>query len=375
MAAPVVKYALVPLFVALVACSSKPNGSPPDEVGSVEQPHADTLPQSSPCDDLDRRVSAALGYEKSSPAAIVAVRTGACGTKSYAVGDAKATSLFRVGSLTKTFVSAAVLSLIGDGKFGFDTPVDALLPDAGGFPGVTVRMLLGHTSGIFDYLEDGDIAGNPHKTRTPHDLVAAARGHGRKADPGAQLDVSNTDYILLGMIVERVTQQSLGAALHERTISRAHLSSTFLDGSDPLGGDLVKGFDDKGNDKTFAWDPSLTWAASGIVSTAADTAEWLHTLYSTNIILNAATQTALLDSPVHDVFMGSQFYGLGIMRFDVNAADTGVGYGLLGDTDGYHSVAMYFPDKDLTVVAFMDQDGAAPYFLFGDVLQAIAPNR
>src|SRR5438093_623042 len=128
---------------------------------------------------------------------------------------------FRVGSVTKTFVAALVLQLAGEGKLSLDDTVEKWVP--GLVPGgdrITVRELLNHTSGLFDYLNDGDgtvlqpyVKGDLGHVWTPQAIVGVATKHPPHFPPGGGWSYSNTGYIVLGLIVEAATGDSLAAEL------------------------------------------------------------------------------------------------------------------------------------------------------------------
>src|SRR5690349_5332350 len=169
--------------------------------GAPSQPSVTALQRS-----LDRLVAAGA------PGGVVLVRDHGR-TARLAAGYAdtrthrrmRTSDRFRVGSVTKTFVATAILQLAGDGRLSLDDSVERWLP--GEVPGggaITVRQLLTMTSGIFDYLNDGDDTvlrrelADPGMRWTPSDLVAIATAHAPRFAPGTAWSYSNTGYILLG---------------------------------------------------------------------------------------------------------------------------------------------------------------------------------
>jgi D-alanyl-D-alanine carboxypeptidase len=139
----------------------------------------------------------------------------------------------RVGSVTKTFVSTVTLQLAGEGLLGLDDTVQRWLP--GLLPGgddITLRQLLNHTSGVFNYSEDPavDMAllTDPLRGYTAQELVAIAAAQAPYFPPGTGFHYSNTDYILLGMVVEQVTDRPLATLLRQRIIEPLRLRDTYL---------------------------------------------------------------------------------------------------------------------------------------------------
>jgi CubicO group peptidase (beta-lactamase class C family) len=127
-----------------------------------------------------------------------------------AAGNVRATDRFRVGSVTKTFVSAVTLQLVAEGRLSLDEPV----PEAGGIP---LRMLLNHTSGIYNHSDDPRVFEHGLlKQWQPRELVAISRDQPPYFAPGKGFHYSNTNYVILGLVIERVTGRPLEAALERR---------------------------------------------------------------------------------------------------------------------------------------------------------------
>ena len=145
----------------------------------------------------------------------------------------RATDRFRIGSETKTFVATVVLQLVGERKLSLADTVEHWLPRL--VPGgetITIRQLLSHTSGLFDYAEDKVFErqlDNPMKVWTPRQLVAIATAHAPLFTPGARWSYSNTDYILLGLIVAKATGNPLGRELRQRIFTPLRLRATSFD--------------------------------------------------------------------------------------------------------------------------------------------------
>lgn len=135
----------------------------------------------------------------------------------------------RIGSNTKAFTAVVVLQLVGEGKIGLDDPVDTHLPGlvrGEGIDGrnIRVRHLLQHTSGLPDYLDD-DLLPRPYE---PRELLGFALRHKAAFEPGKKWAYSNTNYVLAGLIVEKVTGHPLAEELERRVIRRAGLRHTYF---------------------------------------------------------------------------------------------------------------------------------------------------
>jgi D-alanyl-D-alanine carboxypeptidase len=321
---------------------------------------ADPL-RSATCRAQDKALQAALdGARGTSPNALLAVRNADCGTTVYISGDAKTAtraSLWRVYSVTKTFVSASILSLVKEGKVSLDDPLSKWVQNVSGTTGVTVTMLLDHRSGIFDYIKD--VSFDATKPWTPQQIVDFATKHAPYFAPDAGFQYSNTNYILLGMILEAATGQKVGAVLHARAIDLAGLKSTLFDGYDVVDpSHMARGFNPP-TDVTFRDDPSAFWTCGAMVANGGDVADWMATLYDSDTVLDAS-QRALLSSKISQwPSAPGVTYGLGVMFQDASfwGGHPGPAIGHNGREDGFQTFANYFPDKK-TVIVSITNDGS-----------------
>ncbi len=197
---------------------------------------------------------------------------------------------FRVGSITKTFVAVVVLQLVGEHRLKLDDTVEqwlpGLVPDGGR---ITVRQLLGHTSGLADYSDDPDFLrrtlAQPRRHWTPRELVGVALALGPVARPGERFAYASTNYVLLGMVVERATRISLERQLRSRIFAPLGLHDTSFAPGRPIQGRDAHGYapsvyDGIVGSLTTARDRSTVstwwvWAAGSIVSTAPDLSRFL----------------------------------------------------------------------------------------------------
>jgi D-alanyl-D-alanine carboxypeptidase len=153
---------------------------------------------------------------------------------------------YRVGSITKTFVSTVILQLEAEGRLSLDDTVATWLPgvvEGNGHDGtkVTLRELLNHTSGIFNYTADDDFGTayftkdgffqHRYDTKSAADLVAIAMTHKPDFAPGTSWNYSNTNYVLAGMVIEKVTGHSYETEIRHRIINPLHLKATSLPGT------------------------------------------------------------------------------------------------------------------------------------------------
>jgi len=206
----------------------------------------------------------------------------------------RTTDRFRVGSVTKTFTATVVLQLVAEGRIALDDTVEERLP--GVIPngeGITVRQLLNMTSGLFDYLNDGDstvddrlLKGELTYRWAPRELIAISNRHEPRFAPGSGWSYCSTCYVLLGMMVEKTTGHSLGAELRRRIFVPAGLRSTTFDAGPRITGAHAHGYEVLGKQLTdvSVVSPSHGWAAGGLVSNAEDLARFYRALLGGHLL-------------------------------------------------------------------------------------------
>ena len=267
----------------------------------------------------------------------------------------RATDTFRIASVTKTFTAATVLSLVDRGRVRLDAPIASYLPapypqilrDGGYDPdAITVRHLLTHTNGLYDYGQDPAyqqaVLANPRHRWTPVEQVRWAMTHGHPlAAPGAEFHYSDTGYVLLARIVEAVTGQRQAVA-YRRLLNyrRLGLTATWFETLEPAPRSApprahqyyenpAAGLDID----TYGADPSFDlYGGGGLVSSTADLNRFYRALLSGEIISPRSLRT-MLD---HDASMGI-------------FAETVDGMRCWEHEGFWGSLAMYCPDRKLAV--------------------------
>jgi D-alanyl-D-alanine carboxypeptidase len=272
-----------------------------------------------------------------------------------ASGAASAEDRFRAGSITKSFVATVVLQLVGEGRIALDGPAR-----------ITVRHLLQHTSGIADY-GDSDrfhdlygtteaIVGLRHRTWSPPELLALIDGEPPLFEPGSSWAYSSTNYLLLGLAVERVTGNPYAVEVERRILRPLDLRDTELPGADPniagphLHGCLWGG-DGEPVDVT-AFDHSFAGAAGEIVSSTADLNRFYRALMSGELL--APAELAEMRT------VRGAGYGLGIATRQLPDGTTLWGHN--GGTFGFETFAWTSEDGGRQVtVALAPRAGADPH--------------
>lgn len=193
---------------------------------------------------------------------------------------------FRAGSITKSFVATVVLQLAGEGKIGLDDRVR---------PGITLRQLLQHTSGIPDYGARYQelcgtteaIVGLRHRTWTTAGLLALIADEPPLFEPGTSWSYSNTNYLLLGELIEQLTGSSYAAEVSRRILGPLGLNDTELPGADPhIAGPHLHGFLRDGVDITV-FNHSFAGPAGSLVSTVADLNRFYRALMTGQLLARA----------------------------------------------------------------------------------------
>src|SRR5690606_19846527 len=216
---------------------------------------------------------------------------GSTGTARPLTGDES----FRIGSITKTFVATVILQLVDEKLIKLGDPIDRYLPDlVPDGDAMTVRQILNHTSGLYDYMKGDGWSTNRwrgqdrYRDYTPRELLDEAFAHRPYFRPGQGFRYSNTNYIVAGMLIERVTARSYGAEIHRRILTPLRLSSTVIPGSDAglpepalhATGELG----DKASVEVTEQNPSLDWAAGEMSSTTADLDRFFDALLGAELI-------------------------------------------------------------------------------------------
>lgn len=303
------------------------------------------------------------------PGAVLLVRDGSR-TLRLASGSAnlktkaplRATDRFRVGSVTKTFVATVVLQLVAERRLSLDDSVERWLP--GLVPKgqtISVRQLLGMTSGLFDYLNDGDktlerqwLAGDLTHPWKPRELVRIATKHPPHFAPGADWSYCNTCYVLLGLIVEKATGHPLASELRRRIFVPAGLRATTFDSDPTISGPHAHGYELLGKPPLVdvsVFSPTIGWAAGAIVSTADDLARFYRTLLGGRLL-----RADLLRKMETTRRISKDFgYGMGLMNLTLPC---GLAWGHNGGIPGYRTWVLSRKDgrRQVVVLANLGED-------------------
>ena len=273
----------------------------------------------------------------------------------------QATDRFRIGSVTKTYVAAVVLQLVAEHRLRLRDTVarwlPGLVPDGGR---ITVRDLLLHRSGLYDYWGDrrffvpyreGDLTYH----YTPLQLVRIAISHAPRFPPDTRFAYTNTGYIVLGLIVEAVTGKPLGVELRQRIFLPLHLTGTSFGRGTARNGRSAHGYIRIGGRlrDTSPMDLSFDWASGAIVSTADDIAGFYRALLTGRLLPRRLVHLMTVTAAAN-----KDWYGFGIMKRKLAC---GLTWGHAGDTPGFAADVQDSLDGSRQSVALMSMDlGSIP---------------
>ena len=285
--------------------------------------------------------------------------------------------LLLAGSVGKTYAAAVALQLVQEGRMELDAPVARYLGDQPWFTrlpnaaDITVRMLMNHTSGIVRYEFDerflADLVKDPYRTWTPADRVAYLVGATPPFAAGQGWEYSDTNYILLGAIIERLTGQPYYTEMRRRLLEPLGLRHTVPSDRPHIAGlsqgyagpqNFFGGWDTMvGADGRLMFNPQMEWTGGGVATTALDLARWARALYAGDV-LHAATRAEMLRG-VPARLGPNAAYGLGVI---LRPTPLGASYGHSGFFPGYVTDMMYFPEHRLAVAVQVNTSaqGRAP---------------
>jgi D-alanyl-D-alanine carboxypeptidase len=344
--------------------------------------------------DLWQRIESAIGKtmsENGIPGAIVGVWSPTYGDRIIVRGKADIETgramdrvdRIRIASITKTFTVTVILQLIDEKKYlELDQHIDTWFTESE-IPGsneITVEQLCNMTSGLFNYSDDETFlkvyTEDPNKVWKPEELVALAVAHDPYFPPGTGWHYSNTNTVILGMIIAQITGKEVGEEINDRIIDRLNLEDTYYPEGTGIDGVHSRGYvagETEGElvDVTEKLNPSGMGASGALISNVADLKTWI-TACATGDLLSELTQEQRTTFVAGDYDYGGKKiqYGLGIMS----------AYGFLGhpgDAIGYTNAAFHSLQNGTTIVVLLNKapnhQPAAGLSLFMDIAQIMFP--
>ncbi|MEV0407666.1 serine hydrolase domain-containing protein [Actinoallomurus sp. NPDC050550] len=276
-------------------------------------------------------------------------------------------SRFRIGSMTKPFVATVVLQLVGERRVVLDAPVERYLPGVVRGHGndgrlITVRQLLQHTSGLPDYLTyltPREVLKDPLAHHDTRDLVNIALAHPPAFEPGTRWHYSNTNYLLAGMLIEKVTGHTYGEEIRRRIITPLGLRETYVPGdASAIPGPHPRGYVRPGEGAPLmditAINPSVAGSAGEMISSGTDLDRFLDALVRGRLLRPAQRREMMKTRPTGNP--DGRAYGLGLESRPLPCGGLYWGHG--GDIPGYETVGGATVDgRQATVLVNVDPGG------------------
>jgi D-alanyl-D-alanine carboxypeptidase len=333
--------------------------------------------------ELDKRIPAAL-QESELPGAIVGVWQGdkLLYLKAFGVADTATNAPMRtdfhvrIGSLTKAYTVMGLLQLAKDGKLSLDDPISKYVSDVPNGDAITLRQLASMRSGLGDYSEvvTPNLYKDPEKLWTPKELLELTLKQPQRFEPNAEFDYNNSNTVLLGLVVEKVSGLPLDRYIKERILDPLGLRNTSLPMTNALPDPHPHGYGDwnpkQEVEDVTSWSPTWGWAAGGMVSNAQDIARWTRALAKGELLtpeLQRERETAL-PAPTEG---GGAKYGL---AYEIHP---GGWQGHNGRIPGWTTYPYYLPAKDLTIVTLINSSAnvVQSWGLFDTVVKTVTPDH
>jgi D-alanyl-D-alanine carboxypeptidase len=289
--------------------------------------------------------------------------------------------LFCISSITKTYTAASILQLVEEGTLSLSDSLHTWIPSYANIDStITIRQLLDHTSGVFDYYEHpaffDSIMADPARVWTPEQTLMFVLEP--SFSPGSDWDYSNTNYILLGMIIKEATGSTVAEEFRSRFLTPLGLQETFMAVEEDLSGTVAHGWYDIDGDEilddliesiSMNAFMSMEWTAGAMFSSSRDLTRWAEALFSGEVVgqelLNEMLTFHSLSIP------GSAYdgYGLGIGSLIV-AGHQAYGHG--GESPGYRSLMVHLPESGVSISVLMNEvNGACLFSVIEGLVQTV----
>ncbi len=375
--------ALSGLVLASVSCSAGPGSwgaTPPTSDGGSSEETTTTVAgapggSATPVDEATAvRFQAALDDTRAAlgfPGVVAGVWSpggswvSSSGTRGEGMDEAAtAGDHTRVGSLTKTMTATVVLQLVEEGKLSLDDVIGTYVAGMPNGEVATLAQLLDMTAGIPTYTASDEfqaqLFADPERQWTPEELLAFVADTPADFAPGEGWSYSNTNYVLLGLVIEQVTGQPIADVFQERLFGPLGMvDTTFPTGTAAIAEPALHGVTGQGQpdgqttDAT-GWSPSEAFTAGEVVSTLDDLKLWADALFTGEGILSPEMQQQRRDSIVFGLppLTATSGYGYGI-------GDRGGWWGHTGEIPGYTTVLMHSYELDTTIIVVTNSDVVA----------------
>ncbi|MEU2244462.1 serine hydrolase domain-containing protein [Streptomyces sp. NPDC018338] len=354
---------------------------------------ATTAPAPAPAPDMEG-VTAALNAAMANGAPGAMARfSGPDGVRSRTVGVRDRVSgaamdvqaRFRIGSVSKTFSTVVLLQLVQEGKLTLDAPVNEYLPGLLPDDRITVRHLLTHRSGLADYTDDmfnNTVPGFEavrNRVFSYQELVDLSLALPRTTEPGVAYKYSNTNFVVVGMLIEKATGRPVADAYERRIFKPLKLTKTsYVHPDTRIKGLHVRGYlhpDEAGAPLVDSTEQTVSWAqsAGAVISSPGDLNTFTSALMRGRLLSPAMLETMTTVTPTDTT--NTRFYGLGLRRYDLSCGTQIFGH--TGTVQGFYTYAFSTRDgrRSLSAVANTSNHGSANTALGGTLEAAFCGKK
>lgn len=245
---------------------------------------------------------------------------------------------YRIGSITKMFTATMIFQLVEARKLKLNDTLDKFFPNIPNAKKITVANLLNHRSGLHNFTDDAEYATYMTQPKTQSEILALISKSKPDFEPNAKADYSNSNYILLGFIVEKVGKKSYQTLLREKITSKIGLANTRVGGKINGNADESFSYNYTGNWRLSPeTDMSIPGGAGAIVSTPTDLTKFIEALFNSKLI----TQNSL-----NQMKTMTEGYGMGMFQYSLDGKKP---FGHTGGIDGFNSLLIYLPEEKLSI--------------------------
>ncbi len=245
---------------------------------------------------------------------------------------------YRIGSITKMFTATMIFQLVDAGKLKLTDTLDKYYPNVPNAKKITVAQLLGHRSGLHNFTNDAEYQTYMTAAKTQSEMLAVISKSATDFEPNARADYSNSNYVLLGYIVEKASGKSYQNALREMITAKIGLTNT------SLGGKINQSANESYSyNFTGAWKPatetdmSIPGGAGAIISTPTDLTRFIEALFAGKLVS---------ENSLNQMKTMTEGYGMGMFQYPLDGKKA---FGHTGGIDGFNSMLIYVPDEKLSI--------------------------
>lgn len=313
---------------------------------------------------FDKMLSAQFKNDEPGATALVARKGRVIYSRAFGLANVeldapmRVDSVFKIGSITKQFTAVAILQLAEQRQLSLKDDITRFIPDypTGGRK-ITIDHLLTHTSGIWDYSKMDDVAKRGAMDFTPGEMIDHFKNQPMRFDPGTKWEYSNSNYVLLGAIIEKITGKTYGAYLEQNIFKPAGMTRSLYANDIRVIRNRADGYSmsDEGIVNAAYLSMTQPYAAGSILSTVEDLFKWNQALQSGKLIKRETLKKAWTRYKLADGTETSYGYG---WRMGYIQESRSLWHG--GWINGFVTMALYLPDEDVFVTVLSNCDANSP---------------